>query len=61
VAEERSIKIRELFIEELAEIVGGGGPEDYIPEVGRPDIGLCAHWNSTMACGEEGPPCPSGC
>ncbi len=42
-------KIRELFIEELAE-VNGGGPIEVEGEVGGG--GLCC---TTMACGEEGP------
>ncbi|HEV2755811.1 MAG TPA: hypothetical protein VG318_08550 [Actinomycetota bacterium] len=34
--------MRELFVEELATVTGGGGP---CPEC----------WNTTMACCEEGP------
>lgn len=50
--------LRELFVEELA-AVQGGGPEDLVN--GNPELGVCQHWYTTMACGEEGPPCPSDC
>lgn len=41
--------VRELFIEELAEI-RGGGPRDHIVD---PESGICDKFISTMACGEE--------
>ena len=51
-------KIRELFVEELAEVRGGD------PSVqGRPleDV-LCRFVYTTLACGEETGPCaPTGC
>lgn len=51
-------ELRELFVEELAEIKGGG-PEDLVNP--SPELGVCQHWLTTQACGEEGPPCPSDC
>lgn len=54
-------KFRELFIDELAEVQGGGPLEDLGFELGDPQLGICRQWMTTMACGEEGPPCPSGC
>ncbi len=52
-------EIRELFIDELAEVTGGGPIEDILnaigAEPGDPEFGgggLCC---TTMACGEEGP------
>jgi hypothetical protein len=50
-------RLRELFMEELAE-VQGGGPLEPIPDL---EFGFCHQWMTTMACGEEGPPCPSSC
>lgn len=44
-------EVRELFIEELAEVHGGGPVEDLIRE-------LKNGGNTTMACCEEG---PDGC
>lgn len=55
-AEGKAPRLRELFIEELMQ-VQGGEPLDAL----KPELGICQHWYSTMACGEEGPPCPSGC
>lgn len=46
-------KIRELFIDELAE-VQGGGPEDNPVRTLLEKLGCC---NSTMACCEEGQCC----
>ncbi len=48
-------KIRELFIEELAEVQGGGPVEELIRQ-------LKDGWSTTYACCEEGPDgcdCPS--
>ena len=41
--------IRELFIEELAEVTGGG------PDWRQMIQDIADRLNSTMACGEEGP------
>ncbi len=50
--------IRELFIEELAEVNGGGPVEDVlalIPQVNpNPELGI-GGGETTMACCEEGP------
>lgn len=54
--------IRELFIEELAEVNGGGPIEDLlalIPTINpNPELGVLPGGYSTMACGEE---CPENC
>jgi hypothetical protein len=54
-ASEQAPKVRELFVDELVEVQGGERLEDLI------GFDKCQHWHTTMACGEEGPPCPSGC
>jgi hypothetical protein len=43
----KEVQLRELFIEELAEVHGGGPIEDAIRE-------LRDGWNTTYACCEEG-------
>ena len=45
-------QIRELFIEELEQVTGGsgGGIKETLERIG--DL-----FQTTMACGEEGPPC----
>ena len=55
--------IRELFIEELADVNGGGPVEELLEKVMPGQIdpelgGLGGIWNTTMACGEEA---SSGC
>lgn len=45
-------QVRELFIEELEQVTGGGGP-DYKKTLQWPADQL----QTTYACGEEGPPC----
>lgn len=53
---ERKDAVRELFIEELAEVKGGVGIKETVDK-----LSTCAGLNenleiySTMACGEEGP------
>ena len=56
-------QIRELFIEELADVNGGGPVEELLervtPQPVDPELGgLGGIWNTTMACGEEA---SSGC
>ena len=53
-----SEQIRELFIDELEQVSGGGPVEELIEKVwpapvGKPELGGLG--NSTMACCEEGP------
>lgn len=47
----RKPEVRELFIEELAEVTGGANPLDKIWQWVRDQL------VTTTACGEEGPPC----
>ncbi len=49
-------QIRELFIEELEQVHGGGPVEDLIRELQEGGGG-----NTTMACCEEGNNCGGGC
>ena len=54
-------EIRELFIDELAQVTGGGPVEDVLNYLGvepSGEIGGIGGGNTTMACCEEG---PDGC
>ena len=54
-------QIRELFIDELEQVNGGGPVEELLEKVMPGSIGgieLSDLWNTTMACGEES---GSGC
>lgn len=57
-AGEEAPRMRELFVDELMEVQGGGPLDAVEPD---PEFGICRYWLTTMACGEEGPPCPSSC
>jgi hypothetical protein len=46
--------MRELFIEELAEVKGGVGPvEEILDKIALSNV-IQEHFYTTMACGEEG-------
>ena len=52
--------IRELFIEELEQVSGGGPVEELLEKVwpaylNKPELGGIGGGNTTMACCEEGP------
>ena len=51
--------LRELFVEELAQVQGGNPLDAVTPS--DPELGICHFLLTTQACGEEGPPCPSSC
>ena len=45
--------MRELFIEELAEVTGGAGPvEEILEKIALSNV-IQEHFYTTMACGEE--------